>query len=1155
MTHLAEKVSELVGHVGAKPCTAEHPCDGYLIHTDRSGTDQVPIRGLTGRGGGGLASRPMTKSKVVCCNWGVRMVVSLLLASLSRPCLSLPAAQPPENQTDPVALVVQAVGPKGDLVTSRRYVAILGEASRWSTPVDERISEPGAEGPSFKLPPGKYRAFCAADGLASDLSQAIELAAGGKGELVCQHGALVPVSGVVVSARDGGPVAGARVGVARALAGGTAYKVTPLAEPLVIRPLWTTTDRSGRFELRLPVAGRSALWVEAEGFAPLYRPNVGLGESLAPLRLEIGGGSLEVRIRRDPGECDGCAVELLPGGALRPAGYQALPPYLLRLELDENGFARWPTLPDGFYSVGLRRAGEAGGSRMIAQVWVGGGRTERIERRLKTSRVQDVKRPANGVRVTISNPQTPPEEMSVAVWEAGVATGITVAWSEGLDGLEAELQDVCGVGRFLTVSDSKGRVAAVASQDLCTEAVGAPLQLFPAGELSGFVQVPADHRLPTWGWLHVGACAPRAGAVRLATVPFAITGDGKWKALIPSGCIEVTLAAQGFAPSKLSQRTLVSGEAAAVGLVVLTPGGSITARLVDGKDGSAVAGARVGVVAEDEAKAAVRDSFARPEAHWNEGEASDAQGWVRLPAVPIGRHVLRVSRRGRLPIFTGTVEVEPGSEVVLDPLEIPVPASLRVRVKSGQETTTSSLSVLAVAEEGAAGPYGGGALKAALDRSGVAEFAELPPGVWQIRVVVGAGKGAASLAQERILVQPGELSDVELEVQSFTFKGQVVRRGQPVSGMLELRPVSPTHPTGQSVRCEIDEEGRFVVSVAELGRYLALVSGAGGPQWQAGTVDLADPSGELLIRVPSGSIRGIVVDGSDMPAPRARIDAYLPTAVEDGSPNAAVWVSATAGADGVFVLDSLQPGRWDVTAKLGRSLSDRLDVTVPAEGDVAGLRLMINQVQLRLMLRDSGGNPVAGEGTCIVPSASPSHLPMPLRYPWTAGADGVVDLVLGVQDAQLAASVGAVLAGRRHGGAWFAVRQLLRDGVIVTLPEHVGGMTLLVSETLWQTRAYLDLALVRPDGAFIPMRLLTSRGHLRSLTHHSAGTQVFPIPIGPISAGDWAVVLPRTLGDLYMLSLGQGPTLGALDRAVVSPGVTVELMAEEAPHDPEGVEP
>lgn len=42
-THLAEKVSEPVGRVGAKPCTAEHPCDGYLIHTDRSGTDQVPM--------------------------------------------------------------------------------------------------------------------------------------------------------------------------------------------------------------------------------------------------------------------------------------------------------------------------------------------------------------------------------------------------------------------------------------------------------------------------------------------------------------------------------------------------------------------------------------------------------------------------------------------------------------------------------------------------------------------------------------------------------------------------------------------------------------------------------------------------------------------------------------------------------------------------------------------------------------------------------------------------------------------------------------------------------------------------------------------------------------------------------------------------------
>lgn len=1079
---------------------------------------------------------------------GHNIFLRILVAIVSTASL-LSAGQPSENRTVPAHLTIRATGPEGAPVTARRYVAVLGETSRWSTPVEEQIIEPDSGDPFFELPPGKYRVLCAAEGLASDVSEAIELVAGGSGEFLCRHGALAPLSGVVLSAKSSAPVAGARVGLARALAGGTAFRVTPLAQPLVIAPISTTTDRAGRFELRLPPTGKTALWVEADGFAPIYRPNVMLGEPLAPFRLQPGGGALEVKLRREPGECDGCAVELLPGGVAPPADYHGLPPYLLRLELDESGAARWQTLPDGRYGVGLRRPGTTGAPHLVAQVWVGGGRTERIERRMRTSRPDEAKRPANAVHVTIPNPQTPPQEIGAALWEDGVATTITATWTEGLGGLEADLQDMCGVDRFLVLSDSKGRVGAVFAQDLCNEAAGVSVQLFPAGELGGTAQVPAGQDRPGWGWLHVDTCAAQAKAVRLATVPFATAKDGTWRTRIPSGCVEVTVAARGFAPLKLPERTLAAGGTANAGIVRLMPGGVLTARLIDGKDGSVVAGARVGTVPEDAVKEAVRESFANPEAHWQEGEPSDARGWVRLPAVPAGRHVLRVSRRGRLPVFTGPVEVQAGSEVVLDPLEIPVPAALKVRVKTGTETATSSLSVLAVAEEGAAGPYGGGALRAVPDRSGVAEFSELPPGVWQVRVVVGAGKGAATLAQERILVQPGESADIELEVQPYSFRGRVVRREQPVPGLLELRPASPTHPTGQSVRCEIDDEGRFVVAVAGLGEYLAHVITAEGAHWQAGNVDLSDPSAEVLIRIPSGTIRGVVVDSSDRPVSRARIEAYLPTPAEGGSPSEALWENATTGADGVFSLDGLQPGRWDLTARLERSISDRLEVTVPSEGQVAGIRLMLSQERLRLLLRDPSGSPTAGEGICIVPSASPSQLLMPLRYQWTAGPDGLIDLAISSQDAQQAAGAGAVVAGHRQGGVLFAVRQPLRDGLTVTAPERGGDMTLLVSENLWRTRAYLDLVLVRPDGAYIPMRYLAAHGALRSLTRQGADTQAPPIPIGPIAPGTWSVVLPRTLGDMYLLSLGQGFAFRPLGYSVVSLGVAVDLRAEEPSDD------
>lgn len=1042
-------------------------------------------------------------------------------------------------------LVVRNVGLDGSPIEVRRYVALLHPRTPWSQPIDERILDADGKDVTFQVPAGAYRALCAAEGLAPDETRVVETSAGETREIVCRHAAVGSLIGVVVSARDGVPVAGAKVGMARMLAGGTVFASTSLAEPLLVRPLWTTTDARGRFELRLPVVGKTALWVEAQGFAPHFQPNVMWGEALPALALKPGGGSLEVRIAADPGACVGCAVELLPGGVTAGEGFRSLPPYLLRLQLNASGVARWPSLPDGVYGVGLRRDLVAGGAQTIAQVWVGGGHSGRLERRLDASSAVSDTPPPPKVRLVIPNAETSPPRVEASVWKAGLAAPVEISWREGREGLVGDVEGVCGSERFVVISDSPRRVGGVSAQELCTSSAPVSVQVFAAATLAGRLRVPAALEMPAWGWLQISSCGRGPQVVPLAVIPFSVNTGGEWETAIPSGCTVTTLLSPGFAPARLAERTVEQGGRSHVGNVDLAPGGAITARLVDGRDGSTVAGARVSAITEEKVAEEVKTSLRGREAVRGEGERSDASGWIRLPAVAAGRVVLRIDRSGRLSVFSGPIEVRAGEELVIDPLEIAAAGSLRVAVRDRRQTQAPALVVTAAAEEGAAGVYAGTVLTADVDKAGAAEFAELPPGVWRVNVLAKSETGVAILARERVLVQPGEELTIEMEVEPLVFRGRVVHRDQPVRGVLDVRPTSAAHPTRSSVRCDTDEQGRFEIALAATGLYDVRVQRANGEEWKVGLVTIEDPEKELLIRVPGGSLQGTVVDEKGRPVEGASVSAYLPAPIEGRAPGRTDNLAVKTGTDGNFSIESMRPGNWTLIARRDELLSARVAFEQVGEAETSGLQLVLTQARLRLTLQDSGGRPVQAQGLCVVAPSAAAVSAMHFRYSWSSDANGVVTLSLAAADAEHVRGVGAVLLGSQQSGTAFAVRQPLRDGQVVVLDAQRGNLTLVLPAQFTQGKvSWVDLSLVRDDGAFIPLRYLTERGHLKSLARMSPGASSPAIPIGPVSAGAWSVVLARSWTDLYLLANGHGLALKELGRVLIRSEQSSSLTLE-----------
>ncbi|HEX2255045.1 MAG TPA: hypothetical protein VHQ65_17395 [Thermoanaerobaculia bacterium] len=630
----------------------------------------------------------------------------------------------------------------------------------------------------------------------------------------------------------------------------------------------------------------------------------------------------------------------------------------------------------------------------------------------------------------------------------------------------------------------------------------------------------------------VPAITPVTGAYEVA-----LDEKGRWRAVVPAFCSGFRLQVGSRVPVTWRELDLEPGEARQLGAVQLAPGAALLARVVDGA-AVPLEGVVVDAFGEDEIQAAVEATFAGEPAAGLHRSTTGPQGWVRLRGLPEPAVYLRLQRPGRPATFAGPLETAAGAESLFEDLVLPEPASLTVAV-AGPLLPGRRFATVEGDASAACGwlrfvrrtvPFAGGR----------AHFETLPPGEWRLSVVAGPPLGTV-LGSRRVSLPPGGVEAVEITAAGALYRGRVESGGEPVRGALSLG-----SEAGRRARVLSDEDGRFEVFLEESGRYEVDVQGL-QPEVLAGVsgVLFEDPDTEVVIRLPSGRIRGVLLDADGEPVPHLPVVATSlgPAAERAGAPERsadpadrdlarrrrASRRTARSGADGSFELPGLAAGRWALRAERDALAADavvelleneeRTSVTLRLRDDTAG-------GILELWIAAAGGAPVAG-AQVEVWAPAPVALGQPRFLARTVGESGVIELPEALREP------GAVnVAVDAPAQPWTAVRTAITHGGGITVAPAGGDLRIVLRADPLTLR---QLALVRDDGAFV--RLARRPGRVAV---QEAG-RCAEIRVSHLATGRWR--LASTLQPLALRTLiATGEVL-----APVAPPVTVEEGAVAEP--------
>jgi protocatechuate 3,4-dioxygenase beta subunit len=225
----------------------------------------------------------------------------------------------------------------------------------------------------------------------------------------------------------------------------------------------------------------------------------------------------------------------------------------------------------------------------------------------------------------------------------------------------------------------------------------------------------------------------------------------------------------------------------------------------------------------------------------------------------------------------------------------------------GQVTGVASdaMSRVRVRVEGA-GSFG--LSGAAVDHRGQYRIENVAPGSY--RVVAERGDSGATAAAEVEVAEgtPEMRADLAFEP-GLTLSGRVLQGSQPVDGaMLAIEGVDVDH----SGWTDTGRDGSFRLEGLEPGRYRATVRDFATGLAHSETVDVA-ASREIVLRVPTARVAGIVTDGADR-RPLAGVSLELAReGVElDGRLPA---LTAVSDSEGRFEIDGVAEGAWRLQAR------------------------------------------------------------------------------------------------------------------------------------------------------------------------------------------------------------------------------------------------
>jgi protocatechuate 3,4-dioxygenase beta subunit len=636
----------------------------------------------------------------------------------------------------------------------------------------------------------------------------------------------------------------------------------------------------------------------------------------------------------------------------------------------------------------------------------------------------------------------------------------------------------------------------------CEPEPGLATTFLPKATVRGHVRWPEEAPAPREGLLQLSDATPGVSEAEAAVrwrYPIQFDQDGGWRATVPAGRWRLNLLSERLASGPLPSVALVAGEERRLGQIVLRTTASLLARVVSGADGMPLAGTLVEVFPAQAYPAMVEALLEGRTTRLADRACSGPRGWVRITGLPPGEYRARVSHGDDQPSFSGKFPLRAGVEAVIDPLEAQQPGTLLVRPQGLQDIDPDP-SAFAVE----ARPYVDGqlhltaALRAPVSTAWDALMEKVLPGMWRVTVLrVASGRPAVALWEQDVTVFPGDVTIVEPDLRGKIFHGSVQLDGQGVRGDLRVLGSAAAGGGGAEAGAQTDENGSFRIALRATGTFDVAFKGA-GRQIDAVVPRVAfeDPEHDVIVRLPEGSIEGLVSDEKGVGVADADVQAARPPAAAGATDNGnrPLLSRTKSAADGSFRLSGMDSGGWVVSAEQGALRGGPVKVALAADQHLAGVNLVLhegNVVSGRVL--SSQGTPVSG-AYVLVWAAEGAEGSLFESRDTTTGADGAFAI-------RLNASATGLANVEVHAQGWPVGAFRCAVGGDCELQLAPVGGSLVVRSERSAGQVLSGVLLINQNGAFV-----TAGGLFGAHTGVVVWGPPMSLSIPSLTPGTWKIV-------------------------------------------------
>jgi hypothetical protein len=801
--------------------------------------------------------------------------------------------EPQPAPSDDVLVQVHVRARDGGGVLGSAYVAAIAPDRTWSQPATEVIALDGIA--TLRLQPGDYTFVVGAKGF-RDERRGIRVIP----ELSPLTFTLAPSDVMRGTVRDveGRPLKSARISDARFVMPQVFGAIGSVGRRFFQEQHAVLANEDGHFTLAPHGHERALVLIEAPGYAP----SIGFAESHQAGSTDTilnPGSTLHVRF--DHADADLVVTLLRDGGEPSPV-LEAWQSWIWSRSVEQPEVV-WDSLPPGtFRLIGRYADPRKFSSRMVlATVEL----TRRQERAISVTLPRTTP-PANGIVPLFVDLRQKVEGVDLRQLKS---TEI-LAFAPDIGGHPQEIahaieQTSGGFLLYLKTTDVASAFCVstelVLTADL-TKRIGGnsiPASIMRRSNLRLLLVSKNGSALPSTAKAIFGNCR-NGNEIVLAT---SVAASGGMELPAPSHCTTLALQLPPFEPVLL-QPQLQPGETRNAGTFRVGIGAAASIRVTRDPEGAPVPTAEVRVITVDERNNRVTTGVG----------STDDGGRLDLRGVPVHRSVF-VEAKDPQSNISGVVQLflEPGELKKIDPLRIPVPATIVLAPRLAPDfrarfpDATIVSVVLDPAEPGAASRQ-----TKTLGEASELHFDALLPGTWKPTALLAVDGMTQPIRLPPVSVEAGEIKRVATEVRPLVFEGVVRIGDQGFATRIAFR----EEPSRDSMIrfAQSTADGHFHIILPLEGTYGIQVI----PPGERSLIDLGeilfrDPDTPVALQVPAGEL-GILVTDKDRPAEGAHVIATL---LRTSSRGGVYTLTRTAEIDasGAARISYLSPGRWLVTAR------------------------------------------------------------------------------------------------------------------------------------------------------------------------------------------------------------------------------------------------